>query len=83
MTSEWQNMDTAPVGVWVLVSWDQPIPRGEMYGPWDYGMDRFDVPSMPAMVAISIPGDRYDWRAYSEDGGIYGAIETPTKWRPL
>ena len=83
MTSEWQNMDMAPVGVWVLVSWDAPIKRGELYGPWDYGMDKFDVPPPPAMVAISIPGDFCPWRAYSDDCGHYGGIDTPTKWKPL
>lgn len=81
--NDWQPMDTAPDNQWVLVSWDGGLPSDPQGGPWDYGMSDRNIPPPPAMVAIRLPRDRGYWRAYSEDGGIYGTIPTPTKWRHL
>lgn len=42
------------------------------------------IPPPPAMVALWRCSEDYDqWRAYSEDGGYYGEIPTPTDWTPL
>ena len=80
--SNWQKIETAPKGQWVIVSWDGDVPGSLEYGPWDYGMRRYKLPPPPAMVAIYIESEG-DWRAYSEDGGIYGAIPTPTRWMEI
>jgi hypothetical protein len=75
----WKLIDQAPVKTWILVTWDKPPKNDEQGGPWDYGYAR-QAPPPPAMVAIFINGH---WRAYSEDGGIYGMISDPDKFMEL
>lgn len=73
----WQPIETAPKNKWIMGLVDPD----DYDFHWDYGASDYDLPP-PVMMAVIWHEDDDCWRAYSKDGGYYGAVDV-THWQPL